>query len=46
MGSRRFDFSHGKALTGPQLEETESIVQEIVAEEREVYSQVGHDTQQ
>eukprot|EP00752_Nemacystus_decipiens_P018493 g16580.t1 len=36
----RFDFSHGKALTGPQLEESEAIVQKIIEEERPVYNQV------
>ncbi|CAN0182689.1 unnamed protein product, partial [Hapterophycus canaliculatus] len=35
----RFDFSHGKALTGPQLEESEAIVQQIIKEERQVYNQ-------
>lgn len=37
----RFDFSHGKALTGPQLEESEAIVQRIIQEEKEVYNQVN-----
>lgn len=36
----RFDFSHGKAMTGPQVEETETIVQAFISEERDVYNQV------
>lgn len=36
----RFDFSHGKPVTGPQLAELDKIVRDLIVKELPVYTKV------